>query len=633
MNEGIVNAEPSAVVMASIVYLYRQITGADDVHSILDTPLLVPDVAHHARLTPLDADIVEFLPALTGVCRQPHDRLGVEHVLVRAPQARRVPVAGLTRLASHSEDWAGVEFDRVIPERLLSVRYTDDYDFYENQVAAQLVDRLRRYLGGRIGDLRLLLRHLGDLSRYGAALEGKQSYWKRRRLSNLLAEAVEAAKDQVGPVAETLKRLEDLNEDVNLLRSSPVYNRANRRAPIPYRLPRTNLLMGNYRYHRIALLWEAWALRDADQSVLLKEQHRDFEPAFNTYALAMVLRAFGVLGFEVVNGPLDEIGERIGLVDGHGTQYGLRMTADEHVEVLLGEETIAAVVPFSSDITAGPSSDHVQESVDALLRKHGAAAVSTVIVYPGDRSERAPLPRRLQDQVHWTGRFSAFSGTPRQLFGMVPVSPLEIESAERIARSLRWILHATRLQQLFPPRIPAEPWVQFKPRPWLRRQDQDWHLTKPMAPGELGRLRDEIRTLDSAYIARSLSTRRASAEEVIAQVDAAEETMRLLTNCPLCPGTGPVAFEARSSTYHCQCECGAQWGTRICGSCKEQFPVLWAGKIIESGLADLMGGDAIDAALGSETLALPCPNFSDRARFKCPWCETCQGAPACGCDR
>ncbi|SDE20392.1 hypothetical protein [Glycomyces harbinensis] len=632
MNGDVANAEPSAVVMASIVHLHRQIARADDVQGILGTPLLVPDVADHARLTPLDTEIVRLLPALTAVCRQPHDRLGVEHVLLRAPQARRVPVEGLVRLASRSEDWAGVEFDRVIPERLLAIRYTDDYDFYENQVAAQLVDRLRRYLGGRISDLRLLMRHLGDLSRYGAALEGKQSYWKRRRLSNLLAEAVEAAKDQVGPVATTLKTLEDLNGKVNLLRSSPVYDRANRRAPIAYRLPRTNLLTGNHKYHRTALLWEAWALRDADQAALLKQQHRDFEPAYNTYILALVLRAFGVLGFEAVNGPPPEIGRRIELVDGHEFHIRLQITADERIEVRLGNETIAVIVPFSSDITAGPSAAHVQQAVDALLRKYGAGSVSTVIAYPGDRSERASLPQNLQDQVHWTGRFSTFRGTPQRLLGVVPVSPLEIESAERMARSLRWILHATRLQQLFPPRISAEPWLQLKPRSWLRPQGQGWILAKPLTPGESGELRDEIRALSSVHTARSRSARPEPAEEVIARVDAAEQSLRLISNCPLCPGTGPVAFEARSSTYHCRCECGAQWGTRICGSCKERFPVLWTSTVIESGVTNLVDGDTIDAALGSEALALLCPTVADRPRFKCPWCGICQGAPACDCS-
>lgn len=93
-----------------------------------------------------------------------------------------------------------------------------------------------------------------------------------------------------------------------------------------------------------------------------------------------------------------------------------------------------------------------------------------------------------------------------------------------------------------------------------------------------------------------------------------------------------MAFEDRDSAYHCRCECGAQWGTRICGTCKERFPVLWTNKTFEIGLADLLDGDAIDAALGSEALALPCSTVADRPLFKCPWCDTCQGSPMCGCD-
>jgi len=77
-------------------------------------------------------------------------------VLVRAAQARRVPVVGLARLASHSEDWAGVRFGEIVPGKLLAQRYDEDYDFYENQVAVQLVDGLGRYIAQRVDKLEKL---------------------------------------------------------------------------------------------------------------------------------------------------------------------------------------------------------------------------------------------------------------------------------------------------------------------------------------------------------------------------------------------------------------------------------------------------------------------------------------------
>lgn len=624
--------EPPPLVVAGVVHLFESMANADFVDGTLRTRLLVPDIAEHARLSDLDKTIIRHLPELTRVCWRPHDRLGVEHVLVRASQARRVPVEGLQRLASHSEEWAGVEFGRIVPEHLLTVRYVDDFDFYENRIAAQLVDRLRRYLGERISDLRVLTRHLSDLDRYGAALEGAQSYRKRERLAYLLAEAAEGDGRKNGQVAETLARLTKLAAEVNRLRNSPVYRRANRRSRIPYRLPRTNLLLSDHKYQRTALLWEAWALRDAKRSEDVKRQLHDFRPAYGAYVLAVVLRAFEVLGFKAVNAAPGGLGGPVDVEDGHGTRIQLRHDEDERIVAWYDGAAIAALIPHCGDLTADPSPAKVQQALQELARETRSDSVSTVVAYPGDHSERLALPKQLRQRVHWTGRFATEDGAPRRLTGTVPVSPLEIESTERMARALRWIWHTTVLQPLFPPRIEADSWLRLEPRPSLREEDRGWHLAKPLGAEESRELRNEIRHRFAAHTARSRSAPRESVEEVLARVDTAERALRLLQNCPLCPETEPEAFEGRDSTYHCRCECGAQWGTRTCGTCKERFPVLWTSRTFEIGLADLHDGDAIDATLGSEALALPCPSSADRPRFKCPWCGTCPGAPMCGCE-
>ena len=244
------------------------------------TPVLVPDIADQAASTELEEAIERHLPALTAICGRPHDRLTVEHVLMRAAQARRVPVAGLARLASRSEDWAGVRFGEIVPgSSLLAQRYDEDYDFYENQVAVQLVDGLRRYIAQRVDKLEELERHLADLKRYQEALEdGRLSHWTQRRLANLLAEAAHESERQSVPVADALGWLTRLRVRVNLLRGSPLYSKANRRVAIPSRLRRTNLLTRDRRYHDTARLWEAWALRESRESDILREHEGSSPP-------------------------------------------------------------------------------------------------------------------------------------------------------------------------------------------------------------------------------------------------------------------------------------------------------------------------------------------------------------------
>ena len=176
--------EPGPLVTASVIHVARELARTGSAREYLDTPVLVPDIADQAASTELDEAIERHLPALTAVCGQPHDRLKVEHVLVRAAQARRIPEAGLVRLASHSEDWAAIRFGKIVPGRLLAQRYDEDYDFYENQVAVQLVDVLRRYIAQRVSKLKALERHLAGLERYQKALEdGRLSHWTRGRLA------------------------------------------------------------------------------------------------------------------------------------------------------------------------------------------------------------------------------------------------------------------------------------------------------------------------------------------------------------------------------------------------------------------------------------------------------------------
>jgi hypothetical protein len=410
--------EPAQLVAASTVHLARELHRATSVQGLLDTPVLIPNVEDHAVLPDLDRVIIDYLPSLTAVCSQPHDRLTVEQVLVRAPLARRVPVAGLMRLASHSEDWATVEFNRVIPQRLQARRYVDDYDFYENQVAAQLVDRLHRYLSGRLHDLSTLERHIMDLSKYEYALQGPQSHWKRQKLATLLTEAT-GTQGQAAPIKDALRQLKELHAQVNLLRGSPLYQHVNRRTTIPFRLPRTNLLTRDRRYHRTALLWEAWALCEANDTMTRQEYRHHFPPAYVAYVTAIVLRAYRILGLV----PADSTAQlrepwdsTIELVSANVRLF-MQVKDSGVIEMRSGDRAVVRVVPLDVDLTAERSPVKAREALASVFHDCEAVVTPTVIVYPGQRELRATLPADLQRLLHTTGPLPPDSGPQRHFSG------------------------------------------------------------------------------------------------------------------------------------------------------------------------------------------------------------------------
>jgi Domain of unknown function (DUF2357) len=571
-------AAPAVMIIGSVTHVARELSRAPDIDGYLSTPLLISDIAGYAASTSLDDAMTKYLPALSAVCARPHDRLAVEHILVRASQGRRVPTAGIVRLASHSEEWAGVQFGEVMPEKLLAQQYAEDFDFYENRIAAQLVDHLRRYLAQRIGDLNRLRRHLAALDHYERALhDGHQSHWARKRLANLLEEAAEAADGQSPSVANTLKQLSEWQATANRLRGTRVYLSANRRISIPVRLRRTNLLSRDRRYYETAQLWEEWGLRRSAESDTLQVQQRDFPGAYCAYLLAIAIRACAILGFTTTVGAAAPApgGPSVEIRADVGARLWLECSADQDrglIELSTAEGPVARIVVLPEDLTGGESPAETRQALEAVTR-HAGNAVPTIIVYPGEAAERKELPPDLRRMAHWAGPFPPGSGVPRALLGVVPITPLELESTERLARALRWA----------------------------------W------------------------YPARALGSYR-SAE----QWDHSGAVIRQIATCPLSGQRELVSFEARDmNTFHCRCECGAQWGTRICGSCHETFPVLWAGSSVGSpspGDEDPYAtGDQVDVAFGSEILALPCPYFADWTRFRCPWCGICQGSPSCRC--
>lgn len=573
--------DPDPLVVASVINIARRLECTGSVQEYLDTPVLVPDIAGQAASTELDKAIERHLPALSAVCGQPHDRLKVEHVLVRAAQARRVPVAGLARLASRSEDWAGVRFGEIVPGKLLAQRYDEDNDFYENQVAVQLVDGLRRYIAQRVDQLEKLARHLADLERYQQALEsGHLSHWTRNRLAKFFAEAARESNRQSVPVADALDWLTKLRVRVNLLRGSPLYGKANRRSAIPSRLRRTNLLIRDRRYYDTARLWETWALRESRESDILREHRREFPTAYTAYVLAIVLRACQILDLTSSdpNQPVAN-GTPVELRTTDGIRLRLLTAGEDTIELSADGIPVVRVVALADDLTAGGSATEADESVTALFCDLSGATVPTIVAHPSDASARDAIPDDLVRRMHWTGRFPPDTGAPEALRGVIPVTPLEIESIERMARALRWAWYAT----------------------WMETAHQ---------PG----------------------------------TDMGDVVARQLKTCPFCRRRTMVTVVRRRDTFACRCECGGNWGTRICGTCHEKFPVFfWARKSADRTSGDGDGtdknqgkdpyatGDKVDAMFGSEVLALPCPSFRDWSKFRCPRCNVCQGAPACGC--
>lgn len=610
---------PDPLIVTSVIEIARVLTKAVTMAEWLDTNMFVPNTAKHAELNELDEAVLSRLDVLADVCARPHDRLDRSEQLVRADLARRVPPAGIARLSARTGDWAGVEHGRIRPLRVLTSRYTEYLDFYENQVVAQLVDRLREYLERRVRELTVLGAGLTDLDEYDRALRRRQSWRSRNRIAQLVATAIEDTAAASAAIDETRTKLSNANVRLRAQSTTPVLRQANRKVRLPIRLMRTNLFTDNNRYRRIGTLWERWAVHSAERAHQAQTEERSFANAFQSYVAALSMRALTVLGYTATEeNPPDPVQSRT--IRLRGPAGALTWTSTSEGAISLADDTsvLTWLVAIGEDLGA-PAPDTIKQARTDRLR---ALRQPTIVVYPGLRANRASLPAPERRRLHPAG----FGSGPL----LVPVSPLEIEGEERVARALRWAIQGRRFTSSYPPEIAAPYPISLSPtkryksrgarklvllqRPGLAERDELAKLLEQRGPG---RQRSQPTRSDTSTIS--------------AAIESAAQVFDLLETCPICRRANTELQPRDQDTFLCHCTaCRTEWGTRRCRSCGEKYPILWPRRAV----VDARDGDHLDLSIGADILTVPCTDSdtTEGNRFRCPWCTYCAGRPNCTCN-
>jgi Domain of unknown function (DUF2357) len=599
------DGRPDPLIVHSVVDIAR-ILRADAKADVWSTAnLFLPDTSERAALGTLELALISDLDVLSDTCVRPHNRLDRAEELVRADVARRVPPSGLARLASHAEDWAAVEHGRIRPLRVLSQRYVEDVDFYENRVAAQLVDRLSEHLTRRIHELSTLADGLMDLSEYDQALRTRQSWRRLDRVARLVARAISDTSASAGAIDESLDRLLSSRARLRALLSSPVLRGANRRARLPTRLMRTNLFTSDRRYRRIGALWEQWAVQNTRESERREAADNGFPSAYRDYVTAMSLRALAVLGYVPRNpAQIVELETTVRLTGPAGELTWSRST-DGVVTLATSGTVLVRVIPTEVNLSAPVPEPVRTELLDRTHRTEGPA----IIAYPGLRADRAAQLPSLRQRLHPVGFGSGVC--------VVPINPLEIEGEERMARALRWTVQGLRFTEEYPPELQVLAPSHLTDSAWFRLAGRQRIaiLRNPSA--------EERAVYDASTDTRQPRTRDDDS------LDTALALFKLFETCPCCHTRNDLQARDRD-TFQCTCKaCGTVWGTRVCGPCGKRYPILWSRNTV----IDQTNGDRLDMTAGADVLSLPCADqhIAPGSRYRCPWCHRCGGQPTCGC--
>lgn len=622
---------------------------------VLDVSPLVPGMSNRVELQPFEQLLKENVGHLAEVCRKPRTHLRVEVERMAVSRARRFPAQAANYLAAHTEDWERPTLRSVVPKRILATVREDQFDIYENRVAARLVDHLVVYLRRRVHEVTRLLRVFEEATgNHGAAAAG--SHWRQGRIYKLWGETLDASEAK-RKAERTLAQLKHLLFTISGMKDSVLYREVPRRATVGTTLTMTNILSDDAHYQRVAELWLEWARLGQERAVRPRayfEEMQDLCRAFDSFALLLTLRALDQLGFEPTN--LERsLSECEGEVR-HGSRVVRLSWAMADGAISLHGEGVEPlrIVPLCSSLAA--LDDEQLRGVLADADAHAVNGATTVILYPSPSDAAAfehlapELAGRLRSLAH------EVSKAGQRAVGFLPVSPWDIGSVERMARQLRWVTTAPTFLA-YPPMI-ARPDLPELSRghTWLEVAGNQLRIVRaPLetdgvpakrfvddAAAQLKRLEEEWESV-SLKLREAVRDRGATGvvnarkKELNAEITDAEKRLEALRcferelssavgvvddllGCPTCNTHADARrdFKPMGQHFSCTCsDCSTTWGTIACGRCSTSIPVLRLHGTAWTTLAGEPGW--VDRTLGADVLAIPW-NDGGEIRFMCPSC-------------
>jgi hypothetical protein len=567
-------------------------------------------------LTPLERALDDNLDALQAVCRAPRMLLRREEDRTPVSQARRISSRSIADLVSRPSDWEQRTLRGIRPARVLSVVSEDDWDLYENRVAARLVDRLLALLVQRLDQLtkmRGLLEEGHDFSD-----ETRGSHWRVDRLARAW-EHVEADDTVRAQVTATWRKVGALIDAVRALLGSPLYAKVPRSAQVDDALRPTNILSNDFHYRRVADLWRRAVMARARATPTRSEalrRRRVVSAHFDAFGRLLVLQALAGFGYRPTastarfcDGPMRLQGPRGELV----------LRAAEHGALTLhqGERVLPIVaLPIEPGGDAAAVVAAITRDADeALFFLHGRVGAT-------------PTASGSADEV--TAVFAGWS-RPRALL----VSPWSLDAIERTARVLGGWDAAGRLER-FPPRVA---WRGAPPEgmpDWARVQAGALVVTRPPRGAEQSEFTRAL-AQRAVTVQRGQDTARQRGTPFDGREGAVLTALQALLDgsasigwlarCPVCEGSA-VRFEPRwqegvrveQQTVWARCEgCASQWGLQACGRCESgRFAALEPGVNLECP-TDVV---RLDRTYGRDLWSRPRRGAEGRGEFACPRCAT-----------
>jgi len=599
----------------------------------VDPIILLNNISDLLKPDSIESSLKANDAQLRSVFHAPFAELAYVAERVPAPRAKRISRRAVQVLAAHSEDWLKASGSGVTPRRIEALERDESLNIYENRVAARLIDDVRRHLQRLIQEDQNLSSLLQEVNGPFRKIGRLTSLWGRQTPSQQLKEAH----------IRRRSRIMALLGRVDEYRDSRLYSGVPRRARVSQPIRVTNLLDQDLNYRGVRRLWAEWW--DSRNSRGGPEEFRtnllNETKAFFDLTWLIVGRAISnVDGFEL-NGPsLESV---ISFRSNWGSfRLRNRNTFDhgswELVAESGGDKDSTLVIALACQLLQGTSTD-VRSRLNRIVNQIDRNKFKQILIcFPGTISD-ADSYSEIEELASLLNPISSRLVDNSRNIWLVPISPLDIESTERVERVVRWILLGGSLLQ-YPVKIQTSKavcdFVDGMAFASIARIGGTLVVSQTMTQKELVRFDSEvnqrIRMLQGQQ--RSVGAAEAKALGALSsELKSALDRIRLWSVCPICSTGGSLS--ARSSdTFESTCNvCECRWGLRHDAKSNDRVPFVWLG----DGLAGIPSGSDLSRWLGRDVLAEPCRHAEAEYGTEVinPWTGVCTGFGAFSseCDR
>lgn len=275
----------------------------------LNVKPIVQGVKTSFGLEPFEKSLVDSLPHLEAICRQPHYLLNREIAKVNVSRAKRIPQKGYMYLAEHTEDWSHKSILGFKPSRVLHEELTQEYDVYENQVFISLIQKILLYLSSRIVSLENIKAYQDQMEECLNNQKYERGWWKKNaremtlfgceenkelfNMSDSNSEETndEKRKENAKNITETSDQLRSVQRVLRKILSSDLAHEVNSRAAASVVYHDTNVLNDHKHYRYVKKLWFELS-RVSEKKLSEKEKYnkeQDVIKGMRAYARSLIV--------------------------------------------------------------------------------------------------------------------------------------------------------------------------------------------------------------------------------------------------------------------------------------------------------------------------------------------------------